>query len=218
MTREAISLVLLDDHVVVRQGLRGLLDAQDDLEVVGEAASVKELEGLRLQPRVVVSDLVLPDGRGAEVVKRVRAHFPDAAVLVLTMVDDPADVDLVFAAGASGYLVKGASAGELVEAVRAVADGDDFLQPSLGAEMARWRTRSGEPQSHVSALERLTEREVEVLRLVALGHTNAEIAELQHIAVRTVEAHRSSVLHKLGAKSRAELVRQALKMDLLGGG
>ncbi len=207
MTDEPISVLLMDDHVVVREGLRALLERQDDIDVLAEAGSVGEAVGLDVAPDVVVADLVLPDDRGADVVRRLNDRYPDASILVLTMVDNPTDVQLCLAAGARGYLLKETASTELVDAVRKVAGGEDYLQPSLGAALAKWREAPG--RVHARAIDDLTPREREVLRLIALGHTNAEIATMLYVSVRTVENHRASVLRKLGLRTRAELVRHA---------
>ena len=210
----SIDVVLLDDHTVVRDGVRTFLEQQSDIRVVGEAASVAELEKLKAKPDVVISDLVLPDGRGAEVISRVTKHFPRAAVLVLSMVDNPSDVHLSFAAGARGYLLKEAAATDVVEAVRKVAKGEDYILPALGAALAKWGGEKA-PEFRVSAEDPLTDREREVLRLIALGHTNAEIAEILHVSLRTVESHRANIHQKLGLETRAELVRYAAETGLI---
>lgn len=198
-------LVLVDDHAVMRDGLRGLLEREEDLTVVGEAGSIVEAEALDAEPDVIICDLVLPDGRGAEVVERVLGKFPSAAILVLTMVDNPTDVHLTFAAGAKGFLLKEAAASELVEAVHKVARGEDYLQPSMGAALAALRRPVD--RVHVGAGVPLSVREQEVLRLIALGHTNAEIARMLQLSLRTVESHRAHLLAKLGLRTRADLVR-----------
>ena len=213
MNNEHISVLLMDDHVVVREGLRALLERQDDIDVVAEAGSVTEAVESEANPDVVVADLVLPDDRGADVVRRLKERHPDAAILVLTMVDNPTDVQLCLAAGARGYLLKETASTELVDAVRKVAGGADYLQPSLGAALAKWREAPG--RVHARAIDELTPREREVLRLIALGHTNAEIATMLYVSVRTVENHRASVLRKLGLRPRAELVRHANEAGLV---
>jgi two-component system response regulator NreC len=149
-------------------------------------------------------------------VRRLRERFPRSAVLVLSMVDNPADVQLCLTAGARGYLIKEAAGTELTDAVRAVASGHEYLQPSLGAALVRWREAPGRPRAGAGAgvSSELTDREREVLRLIALGHTNAEIARLLFLSVRTVENHRASLMRKLGVRSRAELVRQAGQLGL----
>lgn len=212
MNGARIGVLLMDDHVVVREGLRALLERQDGIDVVAEAGSVGEALGLEVEPDVVVADLVLPDERGAEVVRRLKERHPDAAILVLTMVDNPTDVQLCLAAGARGYLLKETASTELVDAVRKVAGGEDYLQPSLGAALARWRDTPG--RIHARAIDDLSQREREVLRLIALGHPNAEIATMLYVSVRTVENHRASVMRKLGLRTRAELVRHATEAGL----
>ena len=207
MTDDRISVLLMDDHVVVREGLRALLERQQDIHVLAEAGSVAEAIEAEADPDVVVADLVLPDDRGADVVRRLVERYPDSAILVLTMVDNPTDVQLCLAAGARGYVLKETASTELVDAVRKVAGGEDYLQPSLGAALAKWRDAPG--RVHARAIDELTPREREVLRLIALGHTNAEIATMLYVSVRTVENHRASVLRKLGLRTRAELVRHA---------
>jgi two-component system response regulator NreC len=206
MNGSTIGVLLMDDHVVVREGLRALLERQQGIEVLAEAGSVAEAIALDVRADVVVADLVLPDERGAEVVRRLKERHPNAAILVLTMVDNPTDVQMCLAAGARGYLLKETASTELVDAVRRVADGSDYVQPSLGAALARWQETPGRIRAR--AID-LSEREREVLRLIALGHTNAEIASMLFVSVRTVENHRASVMRKLGLKTRAELVRHA---------
>lgn len=213
MSEGRIEVLLMDDHVVVREGLRALLERQDDIHVLAEASSVAEAVGLEVEPDVVVADLVLPDDRGAEVVRRLNERHPNAAILVLTMVDNPTDVQLCLAAGARGYLLKETASSELVDAVRKVAGGEDYLQPSLGAALAKWRDAPGRVRAR--AVDDLTQREREVLRLIALGHTNAEIATMLFVSVRTVENHRASVMRKLGLRTRAELVRHATESGLV---
>ncbi len=212
MTDGKISVLLMDDHAVVREGLRALLERQPDIQVLAEAGSVAEALEADVDPDVVVADLVLPDDRGADVVRRLRERYPSSAILVLTMVDNPTDVQLCLAAGARGYVLKETASTELVDAVRKVAGGEDYLQPSLGAALARWRDAPG--RVHARAIDDLTPREREVLRLIALGHTNAEIATMLYVSVRTVENHRASVLRKLGLRTRAELVRHATEAGL----
>jgi len=207
VTDDRISVLLMDDHVVVREGLRALLERQQDIHVLAEAGSVAEALEADVDPDVVVADLVLPDDRGADVVRRLRERYADSAILVLTMVDNPTDVQLCLAADARGYVLKETASTELVDAVRKVAGGEDYLQPSLGAALAKWRDKPG--RVHARAVDDLTPREREVLRLIALGHTNAEIATMLYVSVRTVENHRASVLRKLGLRTRAELVRHA---------
>lgn len=213
MSDGKIQVLLMDDHVVVREGLRALLERQDDIDVKAEASSVAEAVALEVEPDVVVADLMLPDERGVEVVRRLKERYQKAAILVLTMVDNPTDVQQCLAAGARGYLLKETAGSELVDAVRKVAGGEDYLQPSLGAALAKWKESPGRVRAR--AVDDLTPREREVLRLIALGHTNTEIATMLYVSVRTVENHRAGVMRKLGLRSRAELVRHAAEAGLI---
>ncbi len=212
MNEGSVSVMLMDDHSIVREGLRALLERQPDIRVVTEAGSLAEALASDVEPDVVVADLVLPDERGAEVVRRLRERFGRSAILVLSMIDNPADVQLCLTSGAKGYLMKEAAGTELVDAVRAVASGHEYLQPALGAALVRWREAPGRARGGAAA--DLSDREREVLRLIALGHTNAEIARLLFLSVRTVENHRASLMRKLGVRSRAELVREASQLGL----
>ena len=213
MSLGQIAVLLMDDHVVVREGLRALLERQHDIDVVGEASTVAEAVAMDGDPDVVVADLMLPDERGVEVVRRLKQRHWRAAILVLTMVDNPTDVQLCLAAGARGYLLKETASSELVDAVRKVAGGEDYLQPSLGAALAKWKDAPGRVGAR--AVDDLTPREREVLRLIALGHTNSEIASMLYVSVRTVENHRAGVMRKLGLRTRAELVRHATEAQLI---
>lgn len=211
-----IRLLLLDDHALMREGLRVLLEREPDIEVLAEASSLAEALAAEVEPDVIVADLILPDARGADVVRELGARFgPGPQILVLTMVDNPSDVQLVFAAGARGYLLKEAASSELADAIRKVASGHDYLQPTMGAALASMRAV---PEVvHEAVGTPLTDREVDVLRLIAMGHTNAESANILHVALRTVEHHRSAISRKLGLRSRAELVRYASQHGLIGG-
>lgn len=211
MKGDPVRVLLLDDHAVVRRGLRLVLELERDLEVCGEAGSLREVLEFEGEPDVVLVDLILGDARGQEVVKEVRERFPDAALLVLTMVDNPMEVHLAFEAGADGYMAKEAAANDLVDAVRRVAGGESYLHPSLGASVARYQAGAGVEGP------RLTKREAEVLRLLALGHTNAETASVLGVAKRTIEAHRERIREKLDLKTRAEMVRYATEAGLIRG-
>jgi two-component system, NarL family, response regulator NreC len=211
VAEEAITIVLADDHPVVRSGLKMLLEAQDDLEVVAEAGDVDATRRrvLGYKPTVLVLDLNMPGGSSLEAIPAMTETSPNTAIVVLTMQEDPAFAREALRAGAKGYVLKQAAGTELVQAVRAAAGGGTWLNPELGARMAAApATPSGPPGD-------LTERELEVLRLIALGHTNSEIAGQLHLSVRTVETHRSHIQRKLGVSSRAELVRYALDNDLI---
>jgi len=208
-----IRVVLVDDHAVVRSGLRLLLEAEEDIEVVGEAENGRRavFETIEAKPDVVLLDVVMPEQGGIESIKPVLEAAPDVKVLVLSMQDDPTYVREAFAAGASGYVLKEAADTELVDAVRQVAGGGSYVHPALGARLiaaeAAERRRAEE--------DPLSEREREILRLLALGHTNQEIGKMLFISVRTAEAHRAHIMRKLGITTRAELVRHALRHGLL---
>ena len=208
-----IRVVLVDDHAVVRAGLRRVLEAESDIEVVGEASNVREgvFEVRAQKPDVVVMDVVMPGTSGIEGTPLVLHEAPDAKVLVLSMQDDPRYVREAFAQGASGYVLKEAADTEVVEAVRQVAGGQQYLHPALGARLLESEAR----QRDEEASDPLSEREREVLRLLALGHTNQEIAKLLYISVRTAESHRAHIMQKLRLGTRAELVRYALAHGLL---
>ena len=203
----SIRVLVCDDHALLRSGLRLLLEGEDDLAVVGEAANAEQaIERARaLAPDVVLLDIVMPGRNGVDALPDLLAAAPQTKVLMLSMQDDPTYVRKAFAAGATGYLLKEAADVELVQAVREVAAGRSFVHPALGARLA-----AAEPNVPSSGHEPLSEREHEVLRLLALGHTNQEIAKLLSISVRTVETHRAHLVRKLGLKTRAEIVRYAL--------
>ncbi len=208
-----ISVVLVDDHAVVRSGLRLLLEAQEDIEVVGEAGNAKDavFRARAFKPNVILLDVVMPGESGIEALPKLLKESPDTRVLVLSMQDDPSYVREAFAAGASGYVLKEAADEEVVSAVREIAGGGRYVHPALGARMV-----AAEAQERAAAdADPLSDREREVLRLLALGHTNQEIAEQLYISVRTAESHRAHIMQKLRLTTRAELVRYALTHGLL---
>jgi two-component system, NarL family, response regulator NreC len=204
-----VRIVLADDHSVVRAGLRFLLDDETGFEVVAEAANIQDasryVRGHR--PDVLILDLNMPGGSGLELIPQMREEAPETRIVVLTMQRDPAFARQALSAGAAGYVLKDAADGELVLAVRLVAGGATYLNPQLGARLA------AEPVD--SRPGDLSERELEVVRLIALGHTNPEIAEQLYLSVRTIEAHRSHIHQKLRLASRADLVRFALEHRLI---
>lgn len=206
-----INIVLADDHAVVRSGLRMVLDAQDDMAVVAEAGDVDDavryVRGHR--PQVLVLDLNMPGSSSLEAIPRLREEAPETSVVVLTMQNDPAFAREAMRAGALGYVLKNSAGTELVEAVRLAAEGETYLNPRLGARVA------AEPPAAAGPPDDLSEREIEILKLIALGHTNSEIAGQLYLSVRTVESHRSHIQQKIGRSTRAELVRYALDHDLV---
>jgi two-component system response regulator NreC len=206
-----ISVVLADDHAVVRGALRALLDAQLELEVVGEAedlASMREVVGAH-RPQVLVLDVNLPDGLAVDVVADLRESAPETQIVLLTMERDLTLARRALDDGALGYLFKDAAHLELIEAVRAAAEGRQYLPAAVAAGLAKSR-ENGERQP-------LSPRETEVLRLMALGHTNREIGEQLGLSIRTVETHRAHIQQKLGLSSRPDLTRYALDNRLIGG-
>jgi DNA-binding NarL/FixJ family response regulator len=208
-----IRVLIVDDHPVVRSGLKSLLEAEDDIEAVGEAGTMQEavFRTRSLKPDVVLMDVVMPGGSGIEATPAVLKEAPEAKVLILSMQDDPSYVRESFAAGASGYVLKEAADEEVVTAVREVAAGGNYVHPSLGAKMV---AADAEERRRAEA-DPLTEREREVLRLLALGHTNQEIAGELFLSVRTVETHRAHIMQKLRLQTRAELVRYAREQGML---
>jgi two-component system response regulator NreC len=203
-----IRLVLADDHAVVRTGLRLLLDAEEGITVVAEAGEVETAARMvRLhRPDVLVLDLNMPGPPSLEAIPELTLA---TAVVVLTMQNDPAFAQRALQAGARGYVLKEAADAELVGAVRAAADGRTYLNPELGARLA------AAPPQPAGPPDDLTEREVEILRLIALGHTNAEIGKQLYLSVRTVESHRAHIQQKIRRTTRAELVRYALDHALI---
>jgi two-component system response regulator NreC len=206
-----IRIVLVDDHRVVRAGLRLLLASEDGFEVVGEAGEVEGAEReLRQQlPDVLVLDLNMPGEPTLTAIPRIRQRHPDTQIVVLTMQNDPAFAREALRAGAVGYVLKDAAETELVEAVRSAADGLTYLNPALGARLA------AEPDSRSITPDHLSGREVEVLRLIAQGHTNSEIAARLFLSVRTVESHRAHIQRKTRRTSRADLVAYAQEHGLV---
>jgi two-component system response regulator NreC len=207
---DTIRLVLADDHAVVRSGLRMLLDSESDFEVVAEASNIEDARRYVRghHPKVLVLDLNMPGGSSLEAIPAIRAESPDTEIVVLTMQQEPAFAREALRAGALGYVLKEAADDELVEAVRRAAAGESYLNPKLGARIAA-EPPPGPPDD-------LSEREADVLRLIALGHTNAEIGEQLCLSVRTVETHRSHIQQKLRVSTRAELVGYALDRGLIG--
>jgi two-component system response regulator NreC len=213
MSKKTIRILVVDDHAVVRTGLRLLLDAEADIEVVGEAGDVQTavFEAREKKPDVVLMDVVMPGQSGIEGVPQVLNEAPDCKVLVLSMQDDPRYVREAFGAGASGYVLKEAVDAEVVAAVREVAGGGRYVHPALGARLVEVEAEAKARQE----ADPLSDREREVMRLLALGHTNQEIAKMLFISVRTAETHRAHIMQKLRLSTRAELVRYAIEQGLL---
>jgi two-component system response regulator NreC len=206
-----ITIVIADDHPVVRAGLRLLLEAEDGLTVVGDAGDVASTERrvAAYHPRVLLLDVNMPDGSSLPAIPRMREAAPDTQIVVLTMHNDPELARTALRTGAIGFVLKEAAESELVQAVRLAAEGRTYLNPELGARLAaEVPDRAGPPDD-------LTERELQVLKLIALGHTNVEIASRLYLSVRTVESHRAHVQQKTQRSSRADLVSYAREHGLL---
>ena len=208
-----IRVVIVDDHALVRSGLRLLLDKDEGLDGVAEAGTADEgVRAARLEkPDVILLDVVMPGRSGISAAEEIIEASKGGRVLVLSMQDDPSYVREAFAVGATGYMLKEAADAELVQAVREVAAGGRYVHPTLGARLAQAEVEA----ARRAANDPLSDREREVLRLLALGHTNQEIAKTLFISVRTAETHRAHIMQKLGLSTRAELVRYALANGLL---
>lgn len=208
MSAEKVTVVIADDHPVVRSGLRSLLESEEDIEVVGEADTAEEaVRKVRAhKPMILVLDLMMPGGTGIDALPAIREANEATRIVVLTFQSDPTYARAALREGASGYVLKEAAQEEMVDAVRQVAAGSTYLNPELGVELAR-HTDEGPPDG-------LSEREVEILGLVALGHTNQEVAERLYLSRRTIEAHRTHIQQKLRFDSKADLVRYAIEHGL----
>ena len=211
--QEPLRILLVDDHRVVRAGLRMVLESEAGLEVVDEAGDVRDavFKTRRHTPDLIVLDVMLPDGDGVEAIGKLQAEAPQAKVLILSMEDSGHHVRRAFANGANGYVLKDAAEDELVSAIREVAAGGRYLHPALGARMIQADVEERER----AAADPLSDREREVLRLLAQGHTNHEIAAQLYISVRTAETHRAHIMQKLGFSTRSELVRYAIDQGML---
>jgi two-component system response regulator NreC len=209
MPPEEITLVIADDHAVVRKGLRLLIDAEPGLRVVAEAGDVPDAVRLTRahRPSVLVLDLNMPGGSSLDAIPELAAT--STRIVVLTMQDDPSFARQALQAGASGFVLKEAADDELLQAIHLAAAGETYLNPRLGAKLA------AQPTTPPGPPDDLTEREIEVLRLIALGHTNSEIGGQLYLSTRTVETHRAHIQQKLRRSSRADLVRYALDHKLL---
>ena len=211
MNDDAITVVLADDHAVVRKGLRLLLESESEMQVRAEAGTVPD--AIRMtrahRPDVLVLDLSMPGGSGLAAIPVIRDEAPMTAIVVLTMQDDPSFARKALQAGALGFVLKEAADDELLGAIRLAAEGETYLNPRLGARLA------AQPDEPSGPPDDLSDRELEILKLIALGHTNSEIAASLYLSVRTVESHRAHIQQKTRLSTRAELVRYALEHQLV---
>jgi len=209
-----IRVLLVDDHAVLREGLRSLLSMQDDIEVVGEAGDGEQaLEHIqRTRPDIVLMDVAMPVMDGLEATRRVKENFPNCRVLILTQHDNREYVFSLLQAGAVGYVLKKAGGIEVINAIRSTYREGAFLPPSVAKEVMERYVRH--PAEEVSR-PHLTEREIQVLRLVAEGKSNKEIAELLVLSAKTVMAHRTNIMSKLGIHNKAELVKYAIRQGIV---
>ena len=212
MSAKSIRILLADDHSVVRHGFRRILDAQEDMEVVGEVSNGREAveQAGVLQPDVIIMDVTMPELNGIEATRRIAEIVPRARVLALSMHRDSVYVREILRAGARGYLLKDSSEADLIAAVRAVSQGDGYLSPAVSeAVLSDYRKHVTNP------IDMLTSREREVLQLVAEGKTKKEIATGLNLSVYTVEAHRGKIMEKLNLHSASEMVRFAIRNGLI---
>jgi DNA-binding NarL/FixJ family response regulator len=212
-----IRVLLADDHRMLREGIRALLERQEDIQVVGEAADGREAVRLTTQlcPDVVVMDVSMPMLNGIEATRQIRRDCPDVRVLILTVHESEEYVAQLLVAGASGYIIKRAAGEELVSAIRAVHQGEAFLYPSIARVVIEDYVRRLQAGTGLSAQEVLTDREREVLQLIAEGYTNREIADLLHLSIKTVQNHRSKIMNKLDLHDRGELIKYAIQQGII---
>lgn len=215
-----IRVVLADDHTLLRQGIRMLLEAQPDVLVIGEATNGREaVEAVRqLLPDVVLMDISMPELSGLEATRIIKKELPQTQIVILTMHETEEYIAQILQAGATGYVLKQAADHDLIEAVRIASRGDTYLYPKIANRLVSdylKRLEAGAPDEYDAAYESLTQREREVLKFIAEGHTNKEIAEILTLSIKTVENHRYSLMNKLNAHDRGELVRYAIRVGLI---
>jgi DNA-binding NarL/FixJ family response regulator len=211
-----ISVLLADDHAVVRQGLRMLLQTESGIDIVGEAETGTEAIDLadELKPAVVLMDVAMPTMNGAEASRQIRRVSPGTRILVLSSYSDDRIVDQLLEAGVNGYLVKGAAASDLIKAIREVTAGNQYFSPEIARRLSHRRQLSAQRKRRSASPSRLSKRESEVPQLIADGYSNKQMAAALKISIKTVEKHRQRVMQKLGLHETASLTRYALSQGI----
>ncbi len=214
---EKIRVLIVDDHVVVRAGIRLLLESQPDIEVAGEASDGREglAQAQKLRPNVVLMDIAMPDMGGIEATQAIKETCPQVQVLALTMYEDAPYFFRMLQVGASGYVVKGADPSELLSAIRAVAQDKAYLFPSLTRKLLDDYLERLEVGEEKDSYARLTTREKEVLKLIGEGYTSREIAEMLFLSINTVDRHRTNIMDKLGMHNKSQLIKFAIRKGLV---
>jgi two-component system response regulator NreC len=212
-----IRVLVCDDHAILRDGIKLLLNSQPDMEAVGEAVDGREAveQARALKPDVILMDIAMPGLNGLEATKQIRRDDPNARVLVLTMYESDEYVSRMLEAGVLGYVLKKAAGSELVHAIRAIHQGEAFLYPSITKRLVEDYLRRVETGQERDSFNGLTEREREVLQLVAEGHPNRDIAEILNVSIRTVQNHRAHIMEKLGMHDRGELIKYAIQKGII---
>ena len=212
-----LRILLAEDHETIRDGLKLLLNSQSDMEVVGEADNGRAALHLaeQLLPYVVGMDISMPELNGLQAAKKLKEKCPRVKVLILTRHSDPVYLQELLQAGASGYVLKQSKSEELIRAILAVAAGQAYLDPAITERAVTQLRESGHVARQVSDQAKLTAREADVLRLIALGYINKEVAARLNLSIKTVEAHKSNAMNKMGMKSRVDIVRYAMLQDWL---
>jgi two-component system, NarL family, response regulator NreC len=212
---ETVKILLVDDHTIVRQGLRALLESQEGFQVVGEADNGRDAvkKAQELQPDVVIMDIAMPILNGLEATRQIKKIMPDVKIVALTMYNDEEYVFQILKSGASGYLIKETAANELITAINSVKGGNPFFSPLISRKIMESYLR--EDSEKKAEGDKLTNREKEVLQLIAEGYTNNEIGKLMGISVKTVETHRAHIMSKLDIHDVAGLIKYAIKKGLV---
>lgn len=212
-----IQVLLVDDHTLMRKGLRSLLEEEESVTVIGEAADGHQAleEVMALMPDVVLMDITMPRLNGIEATRQLKQRFPQVRVIMLTMHESEEYIFQALRAGASGYVLKGAAVAELVTAVQAVFRGDSYLSPTVSRKVVEEYVRHANAAAPCDPYETVTVREREVLQLIAEGRSTREIAALLHISIKTVETHRAHLIEKIGLRSTAELTQYAMRKGLI---